>query len=504
MTTSLEDAVMPSLAGRFRIASTAILKGQTLKAKAFRGGAWLGTGSVAEQGSRFVRNMILVRLLAPSAFGTMAIVMSTGAILQAFTEIGIREAVIQNSRGGEPSYVNAAWWMAFLRALSAYLCVLMVAPWVAGFYGNPQLSSFLRVAVSGLLLEGAMSARSYVALKEMKFSRWAMIMHGGGILGVLITVVLSFFLRDVWALVIGTASESAVRCVLSYVICPFIPSLNFDKESFRELLQYSKGLFGLPLMSLIYMRMDVFVLGKLIPAAQLGVYSMGIALAQVPSGFLLNLLYQIFVPAFSQIREDKSRTNRVIVQVSSVIVLFGMPALCFVYFCGGPLLTVVYGQSYAASAAPLFVASAAVLIGMVNAQITGVFYALGTPGLHRRCIAVMAIVMVILIYPLSKWMGPLGAQVANLIAVSIGFAIQAERIHRITAFRIAEYWKMFARGCGLSVGVVMVWVISRLAVLPSRPLSSIGFGVLGCVLAYSVGCVMLLRQTRPLQTIVPE
>lgn len=486
----------PSLASKLKARVDGLLAGRSLKAKAFRGGAWLGCGSVAEQGSRFVRNMILVRLLAPSAFGTMAIVMSTGSLLQAFTEIGVREAVIQNPKGAEPRYVNAAWWMAFVRGSSVCLVLFLVAPWIAHFYGNPQLAGLMRVAVSGLLLEGAMSAKSYVALKDMKFSRWAIIFHGGGILGVIITLVLSFVMPDVWALVIGTATESAARCALSYVICPFFPSLKFDREAFRDLSKYSRGLFGLPLLSLIFMRTDVFVLGKLIPAAELGFYTMGIALAQVPATFLANLLYQIFVPTLSQIQEDKARTNRVVHQVSSIIALFGMPALTFVYFCGGSLLTVVYRQSYAVSAAPLFLASAAMLISVANAQITGVFYAAGKPALHRRCVAAMAIVMVILIYPLARWLGPVGAQVANLISVLVGFGIQVERIHHLTGFRISDYWKMIGRGAALSASVGVVCLGSRLAALSTRPISTIGLGIVGCLLAYSIGLWGMVRGPR--------
>src|SRR5208282_2798151 len=87
-----------------------------LRAKAMRGGVWLGGGSIAEQASRFARNMILTRLLAPSAFGAMAIVMSSSAIVGALTEVGVKQAVIQNPRGGEKSYLNAGWWMGFGRA----------------------------------------------------------------------------------------------------------------------------------------------------------------------------------------------------------------------------------------------------------------------------------------------------------------------------------------------------------------------------------------------------
>ena len=38
--------------------------------------------------ARFARNMILTRLLAPGAFGAMAIVMSCSAIVGTLTEVG--------------------------------------------------------------------------------------------------------------------------------------------------------------------------------------------------------------------------------------------------------------------------------------------------------------------------------------------------------------------------------------------------------------------------------
>src|ERR1700722_18198690 len=94
------------------------LLGDGLKAKVFRGGVWLGSGNTVEQVARFGRNMILTRLLAPEAFGTMAIVLSAMSVFQSFTEIGVKEGLIQNPDGGEEQYVNAAWWLALGRAIS--------------------------------------------------------------------------------------------------------------------------------------------------------------------------------------------------------------------------------------------------------------------------------------------------------------------------------------------------------------------------------------------------
>ncbi|MGB9515176.1 MAG: hypothetical protein WBU20_26070, partial [Candidatus Acidiferrum sp.] len=56
---------------RGREAFDQLLVSGTLRAKATRGAMFLSGGSIAEQASRFARNMLLTRLLAPGAFGAM-------------------------------------------------------------------------------------------------------------------------------------------------------------------------------------------------------------------------------------------------------------------------------------------------------------------------------------------------------------------------------------------------------------------------------------------------
>src|ERR1700689_5219348 len=114
---------------RGKVSFDRLLLGGTLRAKAMRGGVILGGGSVAEQVSRFARNMVLTRLLAPSSFGAMAIVMASSAIVGSLTEVGLRAAVVHNPRGGEKAYLNAGWWMGFGRAISAYVILFAIAPW---------------------------------------------------------------------------------------------------------------------------------------------------------------------------------------------------------------------------------------------------------------------------------------------------------------------------------------------------------------------------------------
>ena len=200
---------------RAKVAINELMLSEGLRAKALCGGALLGSGSLAEQAVRFGRNMLLARLLAPGAFGMMAIVISSASLVDTLTDVGVKGAIIQNPRGDEDEYLNASWWLAMGRALCSYIFVFALAPWIARFYGHAELSSLLRVALLTIVFNGAMSPRSVLPQREMKFPRWIAISNGGGICGVVLTVVLSFFIRDVWALAIGLSAAKPHFAVFS-------------------------------------------------------------------------------------------------------------------------------------------------------------------------------------------------------------------------------------------------------------------------------------------------
>ena len=473
---------------RAKLAFDRLLLGGTLRAKAMRGGVFLGGGSVAEQASRFARNMVLTRLLVPGAFGAMAIVNASAAIVGTLTEVGLRAAVIQNPRGGEKAYLNASWWMGLGRAIGTYAIIFAIAPWVARFYGNSELSALLRVTLLGTLFDGAMSPRSILPQKEMKFARWIAISNGGAIGGVILTIVLAFVVRNVWALAIGACSENAFRCLLSYILCPGLPTLGWDRHVARDLYKFSRGVVGLSFLNLIFTRTDIFVLGKIISPTQLGLYTMGVALIQTPSVFLVGMLAQTLFPAFAHVQQNNDRVNRILVEVSSWLILLGLPVVVVIYLCGHSLLSIVYGARYVAAAGPLAFAAAVVFLNALNAAITCVFSGIGRPELHRRAVAASAVVMIIAIYPACKLLGMVGGQVAALLAIVVSYLLQVIRMRELTGLDLLHYGRAFVPAMLVSGGLLAVGLGAHFFGLATKPLANIAMSAGACVFAYAL-CV---------------
>jgi PST family polysaccharide transporter len=470
-----------------------LVSGDALRAKAMRGGLWLGIGSVAEQGSRFARNMILTRILAPSAFGAMAIVMSSSAIVGALTEVGVRQAVIQHRRGQEKEYLDAGWWLGFGRALLTYLIIFAMAPWAAHFYGLADLSPLLRVTLLGTLFDGAMSPRSALAQKDLKFGRWMVISNGGGICGVILTLVLSLVMHNIWALAIGFGSESVFRCLLSYILYPGFPSLAWDRSAIRELYEFSKQAFGLSFLNLIFSRTDIFVLGKLYPATELGLYSMGIALILTPSSFIAAMFAQTLFPALTHVQDDKDRINRILIEVTSWLILLGLPGVAVVWLCGRSLLSLAYGPQYVAAAGPLAVAAGVAFLNLLNVAITCVFTAVGRPALHRRAVTASAVVMLITIYPACRVFGMVGGQVAALVAVVISYLLQVVRMRSLTGLDLLRYAKTFIPATLAAAGILIAGYGLSMFGLAAKPTTNLTIGAVTCIAAYALCLLAVVR-----------
>lgn len=476
--------VSVSIRNRLKVAADRVLVGESLRAKVARGGAWLGSGSFVEQVSRFARNMLLTRLLAPGAFGAMAIVLSSSSLVGSLSDVGLWPAVIRNPRGGDDAYLNAAWWMGIGRAICIYGMIFAAAPWVSRFYGIADLSALLRIALLSVVFDGLISPRSKLAQKEMKFGRWALISNGGGICGVILTIVLSFVLRDVRALAIGYCSENAFRCLLSYTLFPGLPSLEWDRHAIRDLLKFSRGMFGLSFLNLIFTRTDIFVLGKLYSPEALGIYTMAVYLVQTPSGFLINMLATTLLPAFSHVGTERERGNRILSEVTSWIILLGLPAVVMIWQCGSSILTVSYGVRYAAAAGVLAVAAAVALLNTLNSLVTTLFYAAGRPALHRRAVAASAVIMLIAIYPACKYLGLVGGQAAALLAITVSYLLQLERARGITGLIILRYGKALVPATLMSAGILIAGLGARYLGLTTKPAANIAICAAACITAY--------------------
>jgi lipopolysaccharide exporter len=415
---------MRRLSGLFEQAGKALSElknGTSTKSRIAQGGMWLTAGGGAENAVRFLRNIILARILAPEVFGLIAIIMAVNNFFETMTYVGMKEAIVQNPRANEKEklFLNAAFIINFSRSVGLFLLAFFLVPLISDFYHKPQLIPLLRLSFINVLLIGIFSPASYIALKRMKYQNWTLINHGGSLFGVVITIILGFVLQNVWALVIGFLCESFFRFLFSYLLAPFLPTFRTDKDSIGSLLQYSKGIFGLPLLQFLYQRIDIFVLGKMVSEALLGMYNLATSLAYIPYIICEVVFAHLLMPMFSMLQDDHVKLCATYCRVMRLIATFFFPFLA-IMACGSQLLLqVAYGKSYTGATTVMQVLSACLGLRLIGLISNSVFFAIGKPSAFRMATIIRFIVIGGLIVPLIHQFGIVGGVLSNFIALMV-------------------------------------------------------------------------------------
>ena len=418
-------------------------------------------GSVFERGLRFVANMILARLLAPEQFGLMALVLASNGLFETLTEVGVRQSIIQNKKGDTAPFLNVAWWFNCARGCVLYAVGLIVAPYVAAFYGEPLLTSLLRVAFLVLLFHGLTNPRLYVLEKQLRFKGYVCIMHGSALVGTLLCLGLACWIPNVWALVAGYVAEAALRCVASLVFCPFGLQRRFDRDCWHELLRFSKGMAGLPILTFVFMQADTFVLGKMCGKELLGLYSMALALAAVPTVIFSRVAGPMILPVLSDMQAQVDKVRHNLLRMTRLLFLFGLPlATCLAVFSDS-ILTLVYGARYAQAAAAFGLLSFYTLLYTSGTFISSTYMALGRPEVHRQFTVARILVLSVALYPAILWLGPSGAAAVRVLSMLLAGVVQQFNLARLIKLPVRTYLSTVVEGMVLSIVLLVPAVASR-------------------------------------------
>jgi lipopolysaccharide exporter len=476
---------------------------ERLLPRVLKGGAILAVGSVFERGLRFVVNMILARILAPEQFGLMALVLAANGLFETLTEVGIGQSVIQNKKGDTAPFLNVAWWFSGVRGLFLYAIGILAAPWVSAFYQDVSLTPLLRVAFLTMLFNGLTNPHLYVLQKQMKFGRYVIITLGAALSGTVLCLGLAVVFPTVWALVAGFVAEAALRCGLSYLLCPFHFQWRFDRDSWKELLHFSKGMAGLGLFVYIFMQADIIMMGRMCSKETLGLYSMAMSLAAMPQMIFSRFVGPMVLPVLSDTQNRMDILRDRLLRMTRMLFLFGLPLTTCLAIFSTPTLTIVYGPRYATVDWAFGLLAFGTLIYLSGILIYSTYVALARPDVHRWFTIARVIVLALLLYPAIGWFGPAGAAGSRVICLVLAGIVQQINLSRLIDLPILQYLSTLKEGLWISIVICVPAIVLRVWIQQPMAQLIVLLGLCGLCCGYILwrnrGSLLdLIRRPQPL------
>lgn len=431
------------------------LIGTDIKGKAVRGSLALSIGAIFQRVLRLGRTVVLARLLVPEDFGVVAIIMMVVVMIESTTDAGVRVSIIQNKEGATPSYLNAAWWFDAVRGVCLFIVAVIFAPFVAGFYRNPILTDLLRVSFLSILFNNLVSPRVHLSEREFRFGKWTLLSQVSALIGTIVTIVLAYYLRSVWAIVLGTVVERIIYCLFSFILFPFRPRFELDKQCITDLFKFGRGIFGISALNLIMRQSDVFVLGKIVTQSMLGSYYLALQLAEQLSSLFSSVILPVLLPSFSSMKENKPLLKSTLLSINRGVATLGIPIVVFVAVNSHEILFILYGSQYINAGLALSILSLTMFIRVQTVVLSHLYFGLGLPHLLRRQSLKRTVLIVALVYPAARFAGLSGAAFVLLLANISMLIFQLYNLKNILYFKPIDYLNRWFMGIGLGTLVLI-------------------------------------------------
>jgi len=323
----------------------------TLKRLALRGSLFEIAGLGASMAVRLGGNMVVSRLLFPSAFGLMALVTVFMQGLVMLSDMGIEPAVIQSERGDEVAYLDTAWTIQALRGLVLYAVVLLLAWPMAMLYQEPQLFGLMCVGSLALVVQGLSSTSFYTLRRKLQVGTINLIELGAQLTSLVVMVVWAWKWPSVWTLVGGHLVAYVFKAVASHAIAVgYRNRFRMDPRARQAIVHFGKWVFGSSAFYFLGRQADRLLLARFLGVADLGVYSIAVLLSEAIAGVITRLAQGVLFPILSRVHvEGPARVRALYYRARLPLDALALPVLGVLTALGPWLIHVLYDSRYAAA-----------------------------------------------------------------------------------------------------------------------------------------------------------
>lgn len=385
-----------------------------LSEKVAQGGIWLFSLRFLSRGLGFVRTIILARLLAPADFGLVGISLLAISTLDSLSQTGLQPALIQK-KDSSRACMDTAWTFLVIRGIVLFLILFLSAPAISRFFKMPAVDLLIKVIAISVILSGFRNIGIVHFQKEMKFDKHFKYEICGSLIDLIVSIIFAFLLRNVWALVWGGLAGNVARFVMSYRLSDYRPRLAIDRTELYELFSFGKWILGTGVVYSVLAQVDSFTIGKIIGPTDLGYYQMAVLIAFLPSSEISYVLSQITFPAYSVIQDDSQRLKSAYLDVLRFTSLISIPIGVLLFVVAPEFIALFLGKAWL----PVISCIQILVFSGISISITTttmpVFSAKGKPKLETYLQACNLIILIILVYPLTKRYGINGTAAAILM-----------------------------------------------------------------------------------------
>lgn len=297
--------------------------------------SWKFAERIASQAVSFVVSIVLARILAPSDYGAITMVMIFVTLANVIVEGGFSSALIQKKNADKLDF-STVFYFSLVFSIVLYAILYYAAPSISRFYGDGYevLTPVLRVIGIQVVIYAVNSVQQAYVSKKMMFQKFFWSTLVGTIVSAILGLVMAYSGCGIWALVGQQLSMTVTNVLVLYIVTKKLPGLMFSFERLKDLFNYGAKILGASLLVSLFLDLRSLIIGKLYSAKDLAFFDRG---RQFPNLIVVNVnssVGAVLFPKMSEQQDDTKKikeTCRMSIRFSSFVM---MPLMMGLAACG--------------------------------------------------------------------------------------------------------------------------------------------------------------------------
>jgi O-antigen/teichoic acid export membrane protein len=320
---------------------------------------WRLASALLSAVARLGIGVLLARLLPPVDFGILALALIVTGFAQPLGDLGIASAVVQR-RDLTPRHIRAAFTFSVVMGVLIASVLILGAPLAALLVRDARVTPVLRVLSITFAIQGFSVVAAGLLRRRLDFRRMFFIETASYVLGYgLVAVTCAIAGLGVWSLVWGSLVQTILSATWQVISARHAMKLLFAGRELGELLHYGIGAGGISIVNYLALNADNFLVGRLLGATSLGLYSRAYNLMNLPYFYAASVMSGVLFPAFAQIQSDIPRLRRGYLTMTKLTAFVAGPSMCALAIAAPFLVPALYGRQWVRVVAPLQILCAA-------------------------------------------------------------------------------------------------------------------------------------------------
>lgn len=261
---------------------------------------YTGATKVVQRGLGMISMLILARILTPEDFGLVSICTLAVFLFNSLSDVGAKQFIV-STKEVDKDTLNTAWTLNICIKFGIWLIFFYFTPHVADFLGKVEAETPLRF-LSIILIVGCLGNPGvWLMSRDLNYKPLFKIDVASKIISFATVLLIAYFERTYWAMLVGLVLQYFLPCIFSHFICDYRP--RFQLSNISKQLTFSKWVIANSIVGYAKGEGDSILVAKYFSLEMIGIYTMFKNLSNMP-------LIQLISPATDPLLATFSSTIR--------------------------------------------------------------------------------------------------------------------------------------------------------------------------------------------------